>query len=178
MGHTRRALALGAALATVIVACTTVGSDPTGPSVNNEAPAQLLGLLTDPKAKPVKCKSIGTWFVAKTIGPKGGTIVVGPHQLTIPEGALPEKVIIVARVPSDTINSISLSPEGLTFAPGSPATLQLSYSNCPSASDSANKTIVYINLLGGVQELPSTDDQAGQHVETKLQHFSRYALWY
>ena len=66
----------------------------------------------------------------QTVGPAGGTILVGPHRLVIPAGALAAPVLITAEAPADSVNSVRLLPHGLTFAPGKPARLTLSYANC------------------------------------------------
>ena len=54
----------------------------------------------------------------QTVGPAGGTILVGPHRLVIPAGALASPVLITAEAPSDSVNSVRLLPHGLDFAAG------------------------------------------------------------
>jgi hypothetical protein len=109
------------------------------------------------------------------IGPLGGQISVGNHNLTILENALSEDVAITAEQIEGQIASVRFSPEGLQFAV--PTVLTLSYQNCVSIPDS--KRIVYISeSLQILQSLPSVDVDSTSQVSTLLDHFSRYAVAY
>jgi len=66
--------------------------------------------------------------VSAPIGPAGGTINFGKHQLVIPAGALSTTVTITAEAMAEEGNAVRFSPAGLQFAV--PAPLHLSYSNC------------------------------------------------
>ena len=97
--------------------------------------------------------------------------------LTIPAGALSQNVVITAEAPSDSVRSVRLLPEGLTFAPGKPARLSLSYSGCSLLGTLAPKRIAYTtDLLELLQLLPSIDDLLRRRVSAPLEHFSRYAV--
>jgi hypothetical protein len=115
--------------------------------------------------------------VQQTVGPAGGTLTVGPHRLTIPPGALSAPVLITAEAPSDTVNSVRLKPEGLTFAPGRPAQLTLSYANCSLLAQLLPGHIAYTtDLLQILSYLPAIDDLLSKTVTGSLPHFSRYAI--
>ncbi len=113
----------------------------------------------------------------QTVGPSGGTLTVGPHTLTIPAGALAAPVLIAAEAPVGTVNSVRLSPDGLTFTAGKPATLTLSYANCPLVGQLLPKRIAYTtDLLSILSYVLSVDDLIAKQVTGTLAHFSRYAV--
>jgi hypothetical protein len=167
------------ALASVSLSCST-DQAPTAPPVET-LPAgltsdQLVGGLGHGL---IYCSALPADSSTVTIGPSGGTIVVGPHTLVIPAGALSEDVAITATAPSDSINSVSFQPEGLTFAEGSPAWLTLDYSNCGPLGRISYKRIAYTtDLLDILELLPSFDDRSHGQVSAPLEHFSRYAVSY
>jgi len=109
------------------------------------------------------------------IGPLGGTVTFGPHELDVPPAALLTPTTITARtLPGDTI-AVQFQPQGLTFL--LPATLQLSYAQC-QPQPTGTVSIVYVNdllneLLGLLQSL----DNPRQHkVVAPISHFSVYAI--
>lgn len=111
---------------------------------------------------------------AKYIGPYGGTIEVGEHQLIIPRGALSSTVLITATQQSGTIAMVDFQPHGLKFA--KPAVLQLSYGSC-SAPRNSVQSIVYLNENNQIIETPpSVDDQRSDNVSGLINHFSGYAI--
>ncbi len=114
---------------------------------------------------------------AATIGPEGGTLVIGPHTLTVPAGALTAPVRITGEAPVATVNSVRLFPEGLWFAAGKPARLTLSYANCPLLGSLLPKRIAYTtDALEILSYLLSLDDLFNKRVTAGLEHFSRYAV--
>jgi hypothetical protein len=111
--------------------------------------------------------------VTKVIGPKGGTIAVGTHSLTIPAGALKRNHTIRAEQVRHRVNSVRFSPEGLTFA--KPAKLTMSYKNCSPLL--LLKRVVYTDELLRILELiPSLDNLRNKTVTGDIRHFSRYAV--
>ena len=112
-----------------------------------------------------------------TIGPEGGTLVIGPHRLTVPAGALAAPVVIRGEAPVGTVNSVELQPEGLHFAAGKPAKLTLSYANCPLLGGILPKRMAYTtDQLAILTYVPSLDDLLGRRISGSLEHFSRYAV--
>jgi hypothetical protein len=117
----------------------------------------------------------GPYTGSAVIGPLGGTVTFGPHELIVPPGALFTPTTITAQtLASDTI-AVQFQPQGLTFAV--PATLELSYAQCQQPP-SETLSIVYVNdllnqLLGLVQ---SVVDPGQQMVVGLISHFSAYAV--
>jgi len=111
----------------------------------------------------------------QTIGPKGGVISVGTHQLVIPKGALTAQTSITAEQISGSTNSVRFSPEGLRFQ--QPAALTMTYSNC--ALVLLQKKIVYTSeQLKVLEVLQSLDLFKKKSVTAPIDHFSRYAVAY
>jgi hypothetical protein len=136
--------------------------------------ADLIGWLPGPTGL-LRCSPLAADSVTQTIGPTGGTLYVGAHQLTVPPGALPHPTTITAVAPSDTVNQVRFQPEGLAFL--RPATLQMSYANCDVLGQLAPKQIVYTtDELNILEYLVSSDDLLSQRVTARLQHFSTYAV--
>jgi hypothetical protein len=172
-------------VAVVALLTFTVGScseqSPTAPAVAvTPAPtddAQLLGILTRPVQRLglLTCRPMAAARASATIGSAGGTIVVGPHRLVIPAGALRRPVTITAYAPSDDVNRVEFQPHGLTFAV--PAHLSMSYANCDLLGSLLPKRIAYIDGdLDILYYLLSVDDLLRRRVSTRLDHFSEYAI--
>src|SRR5438874_11125729 len=126
MKRTRFLAALLFVSALSMVSCSSGDDGPSGPS-SEASPAALLGssggglLGTGIGSGLLACTPLPYAVTQQTVGPDGGTLLVGPHKLTIPAGALSTPVLITAEAPVGTVNSVRLSPEGLTFAADKPA---------------------------------------------------------
>lgn len=113
---------------------------------------------------------------AALIGPDGGTIHVGEHELVIPRNALAQEELIVAEAPTSSLINVDFSPEGLQFA--RPAQLTLSYRGCQVPAD-VDLRLAYLGFGLKVLELPPSDDQKDwSEVTGDIDHFSRYAVAY
>ena len=171
---------LGLGLALAFWACS--GDQPTAPPASPPASEQLLsgkgGLLgTGLGARLLRCDSIPAVHAESVIGPDGGTLVIGPHRLEVPAGALDDTVTITADVPSDSVNSIKFAPQGLAFDAGHPARLTMSYANCPVLAQLLPKRIAYTtDLLQILDLLVSVDNTLLHRVSADVGHFSRYAI--
>jgi hypothetical protein len=111
----------------------------------------------------------------ETIGPWGGSIRVGNHQLVIPRGALTQYVRIKAEQIPGSVNSVRFSPEGLKF--NKAAVLTLSYGNCSDVK--LPKAVVYTTEdLDVLEILLSVDLLRWKKVTAPIDHFSRYAVAY
>jgi hypothetical protein len=111
---------------------------------------------------------------AAIIGPKGGSIRVGNHELRIPAGALSKEVLISAEAPVTNNAVVNLEPHGLKFA--KPVSLELSYKNCllPPLLD---LYVVYLNPANKILEVNrSRVSLPSKSVTGELDHFSRYAI--
>ena len=113
---------------------------------------------------------------AEIIGPDGGTLHIGEHELVIPRGALSDEQLIVAEAPTSSLADVEFSPEGLLFQ--RPARLVLSYKDCdvPAGVD---LRVAYLGVGNRILEWPSSDDDRAQsQVTGEIHHFSRYAVAY
>jgi hypothetical protein len=195
MKRTLRASAVFAALIGALVfglaACTAdvAPSAPRAPDVRavEGQPSELLGLDLDGAISGVtgtlsgllsnltlyKCSTPAFGTVTQKIGPAGGVIRVGPHSLSIPEGALDRTVQITASTRAADHVGIDFQPEGLRFE--RPATLRLSYAHCDRHP--LLPKIVYVDdLLSILELLPSLNDLGNDRVTARLRHFSGYAI--
>ena len=136
--------------------------------------ADLIGGLLEATGL-LRCTPLPYASASKLIGPAGGELAVGPHVLRIPPGALTRPVLITAEAPSEPVNSVRFSPEGLRFA--HPAALTMSYANCNLLGRLVPKRIAYTtDRLFILSYLLSLDNFLQQRVTGRLEHFSRYAL--
>jgi hypothetical protein len=127
-----------------------------------------------PEIQFLRCEPRDYDADAAIIGPNGGTLHVGEHELVIPKGALAQEELIVAEAPTTSLVDVRFAPEGLHFA--TPAQLRLSYKGRvrPTQSDFL---VAYLGQGNQVLELPpSFDDRPGDEVEADIGHFSRYAI--
>jgi hypothetical protein len=132
------------------------------------------GLKGGPEIQLLRCEPQDYAGEAAIIGPKGGTLHVGDHELVVPEGALDQEVLISAEAPTSSLVDVQLAPHGLQFQ--KPAKLTLSYERCvrPTLSD---LLVVYLGQGNRLLELPpSVDDKSGKDVTADIDHFSRYAV--
>ena len=178
MKRTRVLSVLVLAGALSLASCSSL-EEPTAPG--DEAPsAQLAGnglLGTSLGSGLLACNPLPYAADSAIIGPAGGSLSVGPHTLTVPAGALAAPVLITAEAPVGTVNSVRFGPEGLQFAAGKPATLTLSYANCPLLGSLLPKRIAYTtDLLSILSYVISVDDLVHRRVTGSLGHFSRYAV--
>jgi hypothetical protein len=113
---------------------------------------------------------------AAIIGPDGGTLHVGEHQLVIPKGALTREELIIAEAPTSSLVDVEFSPEGLTF--GRPAELTLSYKGCDVPAD-IDLALAYVGWGNRILELPPSQDRKDlSEVVGEVGHFSQYAVAY
>lgn len=173
MTATRRLLlTLMTGAAAVLLACQ--DTPPVGVGPREPAPEASLGSWLQGTGL-LTCSPVPADSVTQTIGPEGGTIVVGLHSLYLPEGALDSAVTITAVAPSDTVNRVQFQPAGLVFDP--PASLRMSYANCNLLGSTVPKRIAYVSdALDILYYLLSVDNPLTQTVTGRLEHFSEYAL--
>jgi hypothetical protein len=128
----------------------------------------------EPEIQLLRCEPQDYAGSAAIIGPNGGTIKVGGHELVIPKGALAREELIVAEAPPSSLVDVRFSPHGLQF--GKPAQLTLSYKDCVRPT-SSEFLIAYLGEGRQVLELPpSVDHKGNNEVEAAIDHFSRYAV--
>src|SRR5258707_847054 len=88
-----------------VVSCSSGDDGLSGPS-SEQTPAALLGntggggiLGTDIGSGLLACTPLPYAVTQQMVGTAGGTLLVGPHKLTIPAGALSTSVLITAEAP-------------------------------------------------------------------------------
>jgi len=132
------------------------------------------GLKGGPEIQLLRCEPQDYAGEAAIIGPKGGSLRVGDHELVVPAGALEEETLITAEAPTSSLVDVQLQPHGLQFQ--KPAKLTLSYERCvrPTITDFL---VVYLGQGNQLLETPpSVDDKSGKDVTADIDHFSRYAV--
>ena len=126
------------------------------------------------------------------IGPLGGILTVGAHQLWIDSLSLTGPVLITAVAPAGNARWVRFQPEGLVFKPGFYATasgvnagaaLYTSYKDCGvplSTSLRIAQVSESMDILGylqtWVQARKNPWSQANQYIVGLLPHFSNYAV--
>jgi hypothetical protein len=113
---------------------------------------------------------------AEIIGPTGGTLHIGEHELVIPRGALTEETLISAEARTSSLVDVEFQPEGLTFQ--RPARLTLSYKNC-EVPPTLDLLVAYLGVGNKILEFPASEDyRSYSEVTGEINHFSRYAVAY
>jgi hypothetical protein len=126
-----------------------------------------------PEIQLLRCQPRDYDAEAAIIGPQGGSIKVGEHELVIPAGALAREELIVAEAPTSPLVDVTFAPHGLEFLTS--AQLTLSYKGCirPTLTEFL---IAYIQGNQVLELPPSVDDKVADEVEADIDHFSRYAI--
>ena len=177
----RRAITLTVIAVGTLAACT--GGDsvdpPSGALSTTDASASHVASIPGAKGAPriiqtiggmKGCTARGAQFGTAVIGPSGGELVVGPHRLIVPPGALTQAVEISGTAPEGALSSIILEPHGLQFK--KPAGLILDVGNCTDVPD-----VVYINELGIISDpIPAIYSTWWHTIAAPIDHFSGYAV--
>lgn len=122
----------------------------------------------------VSCNVEKTYSASRVIGPDGGVLKIGPHQLYVPPRALKEKVRISAVAPAGEYVQIKFEPQGLEFK--RKTSLTMSYAECSLLSPLSLK-IVYVNDdLEILEVLPTLVSVLTRTATAPVDHFSRYML--
>jgi hypothetical protein len=134
------------------------------------------GEAWNPEIQLLRCEPKSYEADAAIVGPSGGILHAGPHELVIPKGALDHEALIVMEAPTSSRVDVRFEPEGLQFQ--RPAALTLSYKGCviPTIAD---LLVAYLDQGNQVLELPpSSDFRFEDKVQADIGHFSRYAVAY
>lgn len=124
----------------------------------------------------LQCQSQSYTARARVIGPAGGVLSFGPHEITFPAGALSNSVVVSGQLHVSNHVLVELSPHGLQMS--APAVLDLNYSQCSSGGGGLDVAYVNNNLnVISYPDPPSGGTQSG-HVRAELWHFSKYAVAY
>ena len=126
------------------------------------------------RADLLRCEPQKLDVTEKTIGPKGGKIDVGRHELIIPAGALAEEKTITARAVPGPLVEVQFQPHGLEFS--RPVELRMNYERC-IVPQGWEQSIVYLGVGFRILESrPSFDDDELREVSGWIDHFSGYAV--
>ena len=167
------ALLVAGSLAMAAWSCADVNA-PTSAAVPTAPSADLIGGVLQATGL-LRCTPLPYDSTSQVIGAAGGELHAGPHVLRVPAGALAQPVLISMATPSENVNSVRFSPEGLRFARS--ASLTMSYANCDLLGRLVPKRIAYTtDGLDILSYLLSLDNLFQQTVTGQLDHFSRYAL--
>jgi hypothetical protein len=118
--------------------------------------------------------------VTMRIGPQGGVLTLGYHQLIVPRGALNGFVTISMSNASANAVAVDCTPSPFTF--NVPVTLVLSYRGTQYDGDQNGQgrspplSVVYMAADGSCQPLPSVVDPVNLTVSAATDHFSRYII--
>lgn len=132
------------------------------------------GVQGGPDIQLLRCEPQDYQADAAIIGPDGGTVHVGAHELVIPKGALDHEELISGVAPTSSLVDVEFEPEGLQFQ--RPVLLRLSYKGCvrPTIPE---LLVAYLGQNNKILELPpSRDMKLDDDVEADIEHFSRYAI--
>jgi len=118
------------------------------------------------------------------IGPEGGTVRLGPHELIVPPGAVTDFVNISMSFASPNAVAADCSPSPFTFSV--PVTLILSYDGTQydggwdgdggGTSEPPPLEIIYMATDGSLEALDSEVDVENLTVSAQTDHFSRYII--
>jgi hypothetical protein len=124
--------------------------------------------------------------VTQVIGPAGGSLMVGPHILSVNALALTTKVRITAVAPAGSVRWVRFQPDGLVFqtvAGGWGAVLLTSYKGCAVPTGTTPRIAQVNDARSILQFLPSSVTLSPtllslttQYAVGVLQHFSNYAV--
>jgi hypothetical protein len=112
--------------------------------------------------------------VSKQIGPRGGTLRIGPHQLTIPPGALDAVVTITGRAPTGPVVDLQFEPHGLEFK--KPVEMAFDYKGCIVPDDEVLGVVYVSHGRRVLEEMPSTDNRPLSKISALTDHFSGYMV--
>ena len=129
-----------------------------------------------PDIELLRCEPRAYEADAAIVGPAGGTLHAGNHELVIPKGALEQEQLITMEAPTSSLVDVRFEPHGLQFQRS--AELKLSYKGCVRPT-SADLLVAYLGQGNQVLELPPSIDLKGDdEVDADIDHFSRYAVAY
>lgn len=126
---------------------------------------------------------VATLATSAVIGPSGGRLELGGHQLIVPAGAVSHPARFSLELLENGYVEVELnaSSKGHGNNVGQrgfavPVILELSYAAADGPVSPEELKIVWVRSDGSLEPLPSMHDAASQTVRAGLKHFSPYAL--
>ena len=144
------------------------------------APERLLSTVDGAAPEPLECPTDVTLSGQAVIGPSGGTLRAGRHQVVIPAGALTETLTFTLAAPAGTPLLIEASAQGLEHVPfKKPVTVVVDYARCPAGEVDAGALSAWyvegsppqlLKRMSGAQE------PAASTYRFYTDHFSGYVI--
>lgn len=126
--------------------------------------------------------------VTQVIGPEGGVLLVGVHQLWVDSLSLDVPVTITAVAPKGKLRWVRFQPEGLVFKPGfyatangltSGAALMTNYASCKIPAGSTVRIAQVddaMSIIGYLSQINLPPYTSPNQYVGLLPHFSNYAV--
>lgn len=126
--------------------------------------------------------------VTQVIGPEGGVLIVGAHQLWVDSLSLSGPVSITAVAPKGKVRWVRFQPEGLVFKPGfyatangltSGAALMTNYASCKVPAGSTVRLAQVddaMSIIGYLSQINLPPYTTPNQYVGLLPHFSNYAV--
>lgn len=125
-------------------------------------------------AAVLRCEPTRRESETRTVGPKGGTLNIGPHRLVIPAGALDREVAITGTAPSNPAVNLEFAPHGLQFK--RPVEMVIDYGKCLVPDDVELGVVYMLNGWRPVEKMPSSDARKDRRISALTDHFSGYVV--
>lgn len=122
----------------------------------------------------LRCEPQSRVSETRVVGPKGGTINIGPHRLVVPPGALLSDVSITGTAPPNPAVNLEFAPHGLQFL--EPVEMQVDYKQ-RIVPETAELGVTY--MLDGwyaVEKMPSSDARKDKKITALTDHFSGFTV--
>jgi hypothetical protein len=126
------------------------------------------------QAVGLRCEPSNGDSKTKKIGPKGGGITVGAHQIDIPAGALASDVEITVSEKAGNTMELEFQPHGLQFA--KPVEMTFNYGRCVVADAQALDVVYVGNGWKLLETVPSSDKRSAHRISALTDHFSGYMV--
>lgn len=128
---------------------------------------------------PVECPAETSASASSLIGPLGGVVAVGGHQIVIPPLAVLVPTQFTVTVPASQYLRVDITAgDGQHYQFQKPVSITLSYARCTRTDISKeNLRIFYVddnNVI--LQDMGGTDDKAARTVTTGTDHLSGYLI--
>jgi hypothetical protein len=170
--------------AVMLTSCADDHAPPTAPATAVAPNASLLGDVVGGVTGTVgdladglglvSCNVKQTYSASQVIGPNGGVLKIGPHQLYVPPKALKQNVRISAVAPQGKYVQIKFEPQDLKFQ--RKTALTMSYAECSLLSPLKLKIVYADDNLEILEVLPTVVSVLTRTATAPVDHFSRYML--
>ncbi len=116
---------------------------------------------------------------SSVIGPLGGVVSVGGHQLVVPPLAVPIPTQFTVTVPASQYVRVDITAgNGQHYQFQKPVSITLSYARCSRSNiEKESLRIFYVDDGNAIlQDMGGTDDKAARTVTTGTDHLSGYVI--